>query len=109
LEAMSRVGRGANAGPDRSVLRPSSWDIDLPDQFTAAERIAKRRGVTREDIDAWGFQSQTRAKQAGAGGRFDPETSPMGGPVLDGEKQPTSEPPFVSRDQGRPDTTMEGL
>src|SRR6185312_12745313 len=37
IEAMSRVGLGANAGPDRSVLRPASWDIDLPDQFTAAE------------------------------------------------------------------------
>ena len=39
IEAMSRVGLGANAGPDRSILRPASWDIDLPDQFTAAERI----------------------------------------------------------------------
>src|SRR6185312_1506821 len=29
IEAMSRVGLGANAGPDRTVLRPSSWDIDL--------------------------------------------------------------------------------
>src|SRR5438552_3715144 len=43
IEAMSRVGLGANAGPDRGILRPASWDIDLPDQFTAAERIAKRR------------------------------------------------------------------
>ncbi|MGZ6678577.1 MAG: thiolase family protein, partial [Nocardioides sp.] len=47
IESMSVIGLGANAGPDRSVLRPSSWDIDLPDQFTAAERIAKRRGITR--------------------------------------------------------------
>ena len=52
IEAMSRVGLGANAGPDRGILRPASWDIDLPDQFTAAERIAKRRGITREEIDA---------------------------------------------------------
>src|SRR6478735_8938419 len=43
VEAMSRVGLGANAGTDRGILRPESWDIDLPDQFTAAERIAKRR------------------------------------------------------------------
>src|ERR1043165_4721600 len=41
IEAMSRVGLGANAGPDRGILRPESWDIDLPDQFTAAERLAK--------------------------------------------------------------------
>ena len=70
---MSRVGLGANAGPDRSVLRPASWDIDLPDQFTAAERIAKRRGITREDIDQFGFDSQRKAKQAWAEGRFDRE------------------------------------
>ena len=77
VEAMSAIGLGANAGPDRSVLRPESWDIDLPDQFTAAERIAKRRGITREDIDEWGFQSQSRAKQAWAEGRFDREISPI--------------------------------
>src|ERR1700757_3229845 len=37
IEAMSRVGLGANAGPDRSKIRPSSWDIDMPNQFEAAE------------------------------------------------------------------------
>ena len=42
IEAMSRVGLGANAVPDRSRIRAESWDIDMPDQFTAAERIAKR-------------------------------------------------------------------
>ena len=44
IEAMSRVGLGANAGPDRARIRAESCDIDMPDQFTAAERIAKRRG-----------------------------------------------------------------
>jgi acetyl-CoA C-acetyltransferase len=109
VEAMSAIGLGANAGPDRSVLRPESWDIDLPDQFTAAERIANRRGITREDIDEWGFQSQSRAKQAWAEGRFDREISPIEAPVLDEQKQPTSERAFVTRDQGLRDTTLEGL
>ena len=109
IEAMSVIGLGANAGPDRSVLRPSSWDIDLPDQFTAAERIAKRRGITRDDIDQWGFHSQARAKQAWAEGRFDREISPIEAPVLDEQKQPTSERAVVSRDQGLRDTTLEGL
>src|ERR1700676_3807676 len=58
IEAMSRVGLGANAGPDRSILRPASWDIDLPDQFTAAERIAKRRGITREEHEQLGVDLQ---------------------------------------------------
>src|SRR5690606_18611755 len=47
VEAMSRVGLGENAGPDRSKIRAASWDIDMPNQFEAAERIAKRRGITR--------------------------------------------------------------
>lgn len=109
IEAMSRVGLGANAGPDRSILRPASWDIDLPDQFTAAERIAKRRGITREEIDEFGFNSQARAKQAWDEGRFDREISPIEAPALDENKQPTSERVTISRDQGLRETTLSGL
>jgi acetyl-CoA C-acetyltransferase len=108
IEAMSRIPLGANAGPDRK-WRAESWDIDLPDQFTAAERIAKRRGITREDIDQWGLASQQKAKQAWAEGRFDREVSPIEAPMLDEQKQPTSERQMVTRDQGLRDTTLEGL
>jgi acetyl-CoA C-acetyltransferase len=109
IEAMSRVGLGANAGPDRGILRPESWDIDLPDQFTAAERIAKRRGISREEIDQFGFDSQRKAKQAWAEGRFEREISGIEAPVLDENKQPTAERHVVTRDQGLRDTTLEGL
>jgi acetyl-CoA C-acetyltransferase len=109
VEAMSRVGLGANAGPDRSKIRAESWDIDMPNQFEAAERIAKRRGITREDIDQLGFASQAKAKQAWAENRFDREISPIVAPVLDENKQPTSDRAPVSRDQGLRDTTLEGL
>ncbi|WP_167097344.1 steroid 3-ketoacyl-CoA thiolase [Mycobacterium sp. DL592] len=109
IEAMSRVGLGANAGPDRSKIRAASWDIDMPDQFTAAERIAKRRGITREDLDHLGYISQLKAKRAWDEGRFDREISPIEAPVLDENKQPTSERHLVSRDQGLRETTMEGL
>src|SRR6478752_7719665 len=109
IEAMSRVGLGANAGPDRSVIRAASWDIDMPDQFSAAERIAQRRGITRADLDAFGLASQQKAKQAWAEGRFDREISPIEAPVLDEQKQPTTERAFVTRDQGLRDTTLEGL
>ncbi|MET0457286.1 MAG: steroid 3-ketoacyl-CoA thiolase [Mycobacterium sp.] len=109
VEAMSRVGLGANAGPDRSIIRAASWDIDMPDQFTAAERIAKRRGITREDIDAFGLASQQKAHRAWAEGRFDREVSPIVAPVLDEQKQPTSDLAPVTRDQGMRDTTLEGL
>ncbi|OFB37592.1 acetyl-CoA acetyltransferase [Mycolicibacterium sp. (ex Dasyatis americana)] len=105
IEAMSRVGLGANGGGARAA----SWDIDLPNQFEAAERIAKRRGITRADVDALGLASQNRAKQAWAEGRFDREISPIEAPVIDENKQPTAELNTVSRDQGLRDTTAEGL
>ncbi|WP_024443504.1 MULTISPECIES: steroid 3-ketoacyl-CoA thiolase [unclassified Mycobacterium] len=105
IEAMSRVPLGANGGGARAA----SWDIDLPNQFEAAERIAKRRGITRADVDALGLRSQQRAKQAWAEGRFDREISPIEAPVIDENKQPTAELNIVSRDQGLRDTTAEGL
>lgn len=105
IEAMSRVGLGANGGGARAA----SWDIDLPNQFEAAERIAKRRGITRADVDALGLASQLKAKQAWAEGRFDREISPIEAPVIDENKQPTAELNTVSRDQGLRDTTAEGL
>ncbi|OBH17880.1 steroid 3-ketoacyl-CoA thiolase [Mycolicibacter terrae] len=105
IEAMSRVGLGENGGGARAA----SWDIDLPNQFEAAERIAKRRGITRADVDAFGLRSQQLAKQAWAEGRFDREISPIEAPVIDENKQPTAEWNTVSRDQGLRDTTLEGL
>ncbi len=105
VEAMSRVPLGANGGGARAA----SWDIDLPNQFEAAERIAGRRGITRADVDALGFASQAKAKQAWAEGRFDREISPIEAPVIDENKQPTAELNLVSRDQGLRDTTLEGL
>ncbi|WP_156296638.1 steroid 3-ketoacyl-CoA thiolase [Mycobacterium paragordonae] len=109
IEAMSRVGLGANAGPDRGAIRAASWDIDMPNQFEAAERIAKRRGITREEIDAFGFASQAKAKRAWEENRFEREISPIVAPVLDENKRPTDERAPVTRDQGLRETTLEGL
>src|ERR1700722_11121172 len=61
------VGTACGIEETRRVgLRPASWRLDLARLFAAAERIAKRRGITREDIDAFGFDSQRKAKQAWA-------------------------------------------
>jgi len=109
VEAMSRVGLGANVGPDVSVRRAASWDIDMPNQFVAAERIAKRRGITRSDAEAFGLMSQQRARLAWAERRFDREVCPIVAPVLDEQGQPTPEQAVVTRDQGIRDTTLEGL
>src|ERR1700758_4996606 len=52
-EAVGRVPLGANRGTGCGTPRPASWDIDLPNQFVAAERIARRRGLSRAEIDAF--------------------------------------------------------
>jgi acetyl-CoA C-acetyltransferase len=108
VEAMSRVPLGANRGETGSP-RPDSWDIDMPNQFLAAERIAERRGLTREQLDAFGLASQQKAKAAWEQGRFEREVAPVVAPVLDEDGKPTGETRTVSRDQGLRDTTADGL
>jgi len=55
----------SNVGTDAGTPRPESWDIDLPNQYLAAERIAQRRGITREDVDRFGLRSQQLAAPPG--------------------------------------------
>ncbi|RMI28258.1 steroid 3-ketoacyl-CoA thiolase [Nocardia stercoris] len=103
VELMSHVPLGANLNPEvAGPRRPASWKIDLPDQFGAAERIAKRRGLTRTDLDQFGVESQAKAAAAWAEGRFDREIIPVKaefeGQIMD-----------VTRDQGLRETTLEGL
>src|SRR6266513_2099409 len=52
VEMMSRVGLGANVMNGPGVPRPEGWDVDLPNQFEGADRIAKDFDITREDLDA---------------------------------------------------------
>jgi acetyl-CoA C-acetyltransferase len=73
VEAMSRVPLGSNRATEVGSPRPASWDIDMPNQFVAAERIAVRRGLSRAEVDAFGLRSQQLAQAAWAGGRFDRE------------------------------------
>jgi len=108
IEAMSRVPLGANIG-DSGAPKPQSWDIDLPNQFRAAERIAERRGLTREQVDAFGLRSQLNARQAWDEGRFDTQILPVDAPVLDEDGKPTGQLRTVTRDQGLRDTKLDGL
>lgn len=109
VEMMSRVFLGDNVrnGPGRS--RPADWDIDLPDQFLGADRIAEDRGISREDNDAWGLASQQKAQRAWDEGRFDREVFAVKAPVVDKEGNPTGEVMKVERDQGLRETSEEAL
>jgi acetyl-CoA C-acetyltransferase len=109
VEAMSRVPLGTAAMAGGTSPRPATWNIDMPNQFEAAERIAKRRGLTRGDLDAFGLRSQRHAASAWAAGYFDREVVPVKAPVLDGDRQPTGESATVDRDQGLRETTAQGL
>jgi acetyl-CoA C-acetyltransferase len=109
VESMSRIPLGGNVPPGLGDPRPADWDIDMPNQFEAADRIAAKRGFTRELLDEFGLASQQKARAAVDEGRFKREIAPMSAPVLDAEGQPTGETRTVDADQGLRDTTLEGL
>ncbi len=109
VESMSRVPLGGNVPPGLGLPRPDDWSIDMPDQFGGADRIARHRGLTREDLDAFGLRSQQKARIAVDEGRFKREIMPVEAPVLDEDGQPTGETRLVDSDQGLRDTTLEGL
>jgi acetyl-CoA C-acetyltransferase len=106
VEAMSRVGLGANVINGPGYFEPPGWPWDTPNQFQAAERIAAKRGITRADVDALGLASQHKAAKAWAEDRFAREVVPIDAPVPGSE---SGERAVVARDQGLRETTAEGL
>ncbi|MFC4603991.1 steroid 3-ketoacyl-CoA thiolase [Rhodococcus kronopolitis] len=109
VESMSRVFLGQALAPGTGLPYPADWTIDLGDQFTSVERIATNRGIKRGDVDALGLESQRRAAQAWAEGRFDREIVPVQAPVVDKEGTPSGEIATVTRDGGLRETTAEAL
>jgi acetyl-CoA C-acetyltransferase len=112
VEVMSRVPLGANAKAGAGRAIPEDLPYDMPDQFTAAERIAKKYGISRADVDWLGLESQKKAAVAVAEDRFAREIVPVEAPIV-GEEGPwgehTGEKIVVSKDQGPRETTAEGL
>jgi len=112
VETMSRVPLGANAAAGVGKAIPEDLPYDMPTQFLAAERIADKYGVSRQDTDWLGLVSQQKAAVAVAEDRFAREIVPVDAPVV-GEEGPrgdhSGERMTVTRDQGPRDTTAEGL
>lgn len=110
VEAMSRVplGSGSKHGPGKPW--PDEWNVDLPNQFEAAERIARNRGLTRENVDSLGLISQERAAAAWAEERYKRETFAVQVPTTE-EEQAAGQGMWrlVDRDEGLRDTSMEAL
>ncbi len=109
VESMTRTPMGSSAvnGEMGMPFGPAVFeryaDTGLPSQGIGAEMIADEYDITRQDLDAFGAESQRRAEQATAEGRFEAEIVPV--PVdIDGEIE------MFSQDEGiRPGTTPETL
>ena len=100
VELMSRAPLTYKVGTGLGTPRPESWSLDTVDQYTAADRIAVKRGFSREDLDAFGLRSQQRAAAAWDAGRFDSHIIDV---VVPGSDTP------VHRDQGLRESSLEGL
>jgi len=113
VEVMSRVPMGSSLarGLDLGKAVPKSYfeRYEFTSQFEAAERIAEAWGLTRDDVDQFGCESQRRAAQAWAEDRFATQIVPVDAPDLDEEGKPTGTTHRVERDEGLRETTLEGL
>ena len=79
---------------------PAEWTISLGE---TAEKVARQHHVTREDQDAFAYDSQQRAAKALAGGAFRDEIVPV-------EVQSGKQRHVVDTDEHpRPDITLEKL
>jgi acetyl-CoA acyltransferase len=118
VEVMSQVPMGASIGdgkfgfPFGPRVNKRYADVGgLVPQGISAELIADKWGLTREQLDAFGAESQQRAAQATAEGRFDNEIIPVRAIHRDKETGDITESDeLVTRDEGiREGTTVETL
>jgi len=114
LESISLV-QNENMNLHRAVdkaLVAQHKSVYIP-MLQTAEIVAKRYGISREQQDAYGYQSQMRTAAAQEAGKFDqeviPTTTNMG--VMNKEtKEVSFHDKTISKDEGnRPTTTMDGL
>jgi acetyl-CoA acyltransferase len=109
VESMSRVGLGAN-GIQPGFPFSQAW-IDVVGgaefiytQFQAAQEIAKRWGISREEMDQLALQSHERATKATDEGRFEREILPIKVTLEDGSVEEVTTDECIRRD-----TSLEKL
>ena len=115
VEVMTTTPMGASMTPGsipfgHKVLARYT-DPGLVPQGISAEMIADKWGISREELDAFGAESQQRAERATAEGRFDNEIMGVTEKRLDKETGNIVESDeLVTKDEGiRPGTTVETL
>ncbi len=108
VEVMTRTPMGASVVKGMGFPFPKEQldryaDTGLPGQGIGAEMIADEFGISREDLDAFGAQSQQRAVVATEQGRFEHEIVPVPVDLGDGIE-------LLTADEGiRHTTTPETL
>ncbi len=109
VEMMSRVPLGS-AMKGGSPMGENYANLFQPtSQFIGAAMIAEEYQVTRQDTDQFGLESQEKAIQAWAEGRFDREVVAIEAPILDENFEPTGETRMITKDEGLRATTLDSL
>jgi acetyl-CoA C-acetyltransferase len=108
VESMSRVPMTASVMPELGPSKTARYQdlYELTTQFDAADRIAAAWGITREQLEDFAVQSQTRAAEAIAAGRFASQIVPIEAPVPEADDNATT---TIVVDEGPRPTTREGL
>ena len=116
VEVMSTTPMGASITPGSIPFGPGvvaryADRGGLVPQGISAEMIADKWGLSREELDAYGAQSQQRAVVATEEGRFDNEIVPVAARLWDKDKNEVVDlGEQHTKDEGiRPGTTAESL
>src|SRR5271170_5564800 len=95
VESMTRVPMGtpavlafkAGLGHSKSPSMEERYPNIQFSQFMGAEMMAKKYGLTKDQLDEYGFRSHQKAIAATQGGRFKDEVIPIGITTADGAKE----------------------
>ena len=104
VESMSRVPLGVNItqGPGFPFHAELMKKYPLTPQGIAAEEIAKKWGIDRQEADEFALESFEKAKRARDEGRFDREILPV-------EVKLDGQPATIKTDESIRDTSLEKL
>ncbi len=105
VENMSRVPMGSSIGEGGSPFTDRIMaDYNMIPQGIAADEIAFKWNISRQEVDEIGYESHMKAAQAAQAGYFQREIQPVGG--IDEKKVPLT----VTQDQGiRPNASLEKM
>ena len=112
VESMTRAPMGLSSevlakngyGRAKSPRQESKYPDIVFSQFTGAEMMAEKHGLSKEEMDEFGFLSQQKAITATKAGRFEKEVTPIEVVGPDGARE------RHTVDEGiRFDATLEGV